>query len=47
MDRTWAVAHDRAKLTEGWAQKINFLRGVTEPGAHGRHVLLGRRPAKP
>ncbi|NRA98434.1 MAG: MOSC domain-containing protein [Rhodobacteraceae bacterium] len=31
-DRKWAVAHDRAKLSGGgWAQKMNFLRGVTEP----------------
>ena len=31
-DRHWAVAHDRAKLQDGgWAQKANFLRGVTEP----------------
>ncbi len=31
MDRVWAVAHDRAKLTGDWAKKVNFLRGVTEP----------------
>ncbi|MEO1238097.1 MAG: MOSC domain-containing protein [Pseudomonadota bacterium] len=31
-DRLWAVAHERAKLTTGWAKKMNFLRGVTEPG---------------
>lgn len=30
-DRLWAVAHERSKLSEGWAKKINFLRGVTEP----------------
>ena len=31
-DRVWAVAHDAAKLDgRGWAKKVNFLRGVTEP----------------
>ncbi len=31
MDRVWAVAHERSKLDRGWAPKVNFLRGVTEP----------------
>lgn len=32
-DRLWAVAHDAASLEgRGWAKKVNFLRGVTEPG---------------
>lgn len=30
-DRLWAVSHERSKLTHGWAKKVNFLRGVTEP----------------
>lgn len=30
-DRLWAVAHDRARLDGGWAPKMNFLRGVTDP----------------
>ena len=30
-DRLWAVAHDRAKPSDGWMHKVNFLRGVTEP----------------
>ncbi|MCG6884066.1 MAG: MOSC domain-containing protein [Silicimonas sp.] len=31
-DRVWAIAHERAKVPgSGWAHKINFLRGDTEP----------------
>lgn len=31
-DRLWAVAHERSKLEgPGWARKVNFLRGVTDP----------------
>lgn len=31
-DRVWAVAHHRARIEpDAWAQKANFLRGVTEP----------------
>lgn len=31
-DRLWAVAHDAARIEgDGWAAKVNFLRGVTEP----------------
>ena len=30
-DRTWAVAHERSKLSGGWEKKVNFLRGVTDP----------------
>lgn len=31
-DRIWAVAHDAARIEgRGWAQKVNFLRGVTAP----------------
>lgn len=31
-DRVWAVMHAKSKPAEGWMPKINFLRGVTEPG---------------
>lgn len=32
-DRLWAVFHERAKLSGGgWEKKVNFLRGVTDPG---------------
>ena len=32
-DRLWAVAHEKSKLAGGgWEKKINFLRGVTDPG---------------
>ena len=30
-DRHWAVTHEASKYEDGWAQKINFLRGVTGP----------------
>jgi len=30
-DRFWAATHDRSKLTGGWAKKVNFLRGVSDP----------------
>ncbi|WGH79273.1 MOSC domain-containing protein [Jannaschia ovalis] len=30
-DRRWAVTHARAKPIDGWAQKANFLRGVSGP----------------
>ena len=31
-DRVWAVSHERSKLEgDGWAKKVNFLRGVTDP----------------
>lgn len=40
-DRVWAVAHDRSKLTTGWAKKINFLRGVTEPALMAATAKLG------
>ncbi len=31
-DRLWAIAHERSKLDgDGWAKKVNFLRGVTDP----------------
>lgn len=31
-DRLWAVAHERARLGGGgWENKVNFLRGVTDP----------------
>ncbi|SDY56549.1 hypothetical protein SAMN05444004_10210 [Jannaschia faecimaris] len=32
-DRHWAVTHDKANPVDGgWAQKANFLRGVSGPG---------------
>ena len=32
-DRVWAVAHENARIeTSGWVPKVNFLRGVAEPG---------------
>ncbi|MEL7461021.1 MAG: MOSC domain-containing protein [Pseudomonadota bacterium] len=40
-DRLWAVAHDRAKLSNGWAKKANFLRGVTEPALMAATAQLG------
>jgi uncharacterized protein YcbX len=30
-DRRWAVAHEAARLTEGWSSCNNFLRGVKTP----------------
>jgi uncharacterized protein YcbX len=30
-DRHWAVTHEASKYAGGWAQKVNFLRGVTGP----------------
>ncbi len=30
-DRHWAVTHEASKYGGGWAQKMNFLRGVTGP----------------
>lgn len=31
-DRLWAVAHEKSKIEgDGWAKKVNFLRGVTDP----------------
>ncbi len=47
-DRAWAVAHAAATLGDGWAPKMNFLRGVSGPelmairaetGADGRLTL--------
>jgi uncharacterized protein YcbX len=40
-DRIWAVAHDNAKLSGGWALKANFLRGVTEPALMAATSQLG------
>ncbi|MFN4155079.1 MAG: MOSC domain-containing protein [Paracoccaceae bacterium] len=31
MDRHWAVAHDAARLTDGWAHPSNFARGAKAP----------------
>ena len=31
-DRHWAVAHDAARLTEGWNRCTNFARGAKAPG---------------
>lgn len=30
-DRHWAVTHEASRYETGWAQKTNFLRGVTGP----------------
>lgn len=30
-DRTWAVAHEAAKLREGWSPCVNFARGAKAP----------------
>jgi hypothetical protein len=30
-DRRWAVTHERSRFDGGWAQKANFLRGVSAP----------------
>ena len=32
MDRHWAVAHDAARLNEGWNPCVNFARGAKAPG---------------
>ncbi len=32
LDRKWAISHEKSKLEDGgWAKKVNFLRGVTDP----------------
>ncbi len=31
-DRHWAVAHDAAKLVDGWNPCVNFARGAKAPG---------------
>ncbi len=31
-DRHWAVAHDQARLVEGWNPCVNFARGAKAPG---------------
>ena len=31
-DRVWAVAHEAAKLSDGWASCTNFSRGAKAPG---------------
>ena len=31
-DRPWAVAHDAARLAEGWSPCTNFARGAKAPG---------------
>lgn len=54
-DRHWAVTHAASKYQDGWAQKINFLRGVTGPSLMAvtatldtatRRLVL-RHPARP
>ena len=30
-DRLWAVAHEAAKLTDGWNRCVNFIRGASSP----------------
>ncbi len=46
-DRLWAVAHEAAKLSDGWSSCNNFLRGVKTPqlmameaAMQGDHVRL-------
>lgn len=45
-DRIWAVSHENAKLTDGWAVKANFLRGVTEPALMAATATLDDASAR-
>lgn len=54
-DRHWAVAHDAAKLVEGWNPCVNFARGAKAPGLMAISAKLNEatgvvtlmHPAKP
>jgi len=39
-DRHWAVAHEAAKLTGGWASSANFSRGAKAPGLQAIDAAL-------
>lgn len=56
LDRHWAVTHERSRIDgPGWAQRANFLRGVTGPSLMavtssfdaGTGLLTLRHPERP
>ncbi|MFC7702863.1 MOSC domain-containing protein [Plastorhodobacter daqingensis] len=41
-DRHWAIAHEAAETIEGWAPKMNFVRGVAGPELMAIRAQLSR-----